>query len=49
VKRKIKNSYDLGEKDDATLSLKVDKNIKMGIVSKIKLEFEKLTLGRLLM
>lgn len=38
---KIKNSYDLGEKDDASLSLKVDKNIKMGIVSKVKLELRK--------
>ena len=38
---KIKNSYDLGEKNDATLSLKVDKNIKMGIVSKVKLELRK--------
>lgn len=38
---KIKNSYDLGEKDNASLSLKVDKNIKMGIVAKIKLELRK--------
>ena len=38
---KIKNGYDLGEKDDASLSLKVDKNIKMGIVAQIKLELRK--------
>ena len=38
---KIKNSYNLGEKHDASLSLKVDKNIKMGIVSKVKLELRK--------
>ena len=38
---RIKNSYDLGEKDDASLSLKVDKNIKMGIVSQVKLELRK--------
>ena len=37
----IKNGYDLGEKGDASLSLKVDKNIKMGIVSKVKLELRK--------
>lgn len=37
----IKNSYSLGEKDDASLSLKVDKNIKMGIVAKVKLELRK--------
>ncbi len=38
---KIKNSYELGEKGQANLSLKVDKNIKMGIVSKVKLELRK--------
>ncbi len=38
---KIKNSYDLGEKNDASLSLKVDKSIKMGIVTKVKLELRK--------
>lgn len=38
---KIKNSYDLGEKNDASLSLKVDKSIKMGVVTKVKLELRK--------
>lgn len=38
---KIKNGYDHGEKNDASLSLKVDKDIKMGIVSKVKLELRK--------
>ena len=38
---KIKNSYDLGEKNDVSLSFKVDKSIKMGIVSKVKLELRK--------
>lgn len=37
----IKNSYDLGARSEASLSLKVDKNIKMGIVSKVKLELRK--------
>jgi len=38
---KIKNGYGLGEKNDASLSLKVDKVIKMGIVAKVKLELRK--------
>lgn len=38
---KIKNGYGLGEKNDASLSLKVDKDIKMGIVAKVKLELRK--------
>lgn len=38
---KIKNSYDLGEKNDASISFKVDKDIKMGIISKVKLELRK--------
>lgn len=37
----IKNNYNLGDKGDASLSLKVDKDIKMGIVSKVKLELRK--------
>lgn len=37
----IKNSYTVEEKNDASLSLKVDKGIKMGIVSQIKLELRK--------
>lgn len=38
---KIKNSYDLGDRNDASISLKVDKDIKMGIISKVKLELRK--------
>lgn len=38
---KIKNSYDLGDKGNASLSLKVDKEIKMGLVAKVKLELRK--------
>ena len=38
---KIKNNYNLGEKGDASLSLKVDKDIKMGFIFKVKLELRK--------
>lgn len=44
---KIKNSYDIGEKEHASVSMKVDKGIKMGIVAKAKLELRKADLRKI--
>lgn len=38
---KIKGGYEVQELADASVSLKVDKHIKMGVISKVKLELRK--------